>query len=90
MKNIAILLTALLISANAAAAINSDGQQAQNMDDVRSLGVIYINHKLATDSEADRTLREEAEARGEKYYHPVLFRLAGSRGVIAAGADIFR
>lgn len=89
MKNIAILLTALLISANAAAAINSDGQQAQNMDDVRSLGVIYINHKLATDSEADRTLKE-AEARGEKYYHSALFRLAGSRGVIAAGADIYR
>ena len=54
MKRIAIaILAALLLSANAMAAIKIDGRQARNMDDVQSLGVIYINHNFATESEAD-------------------------------------
>ena len=44
MKKIAIaVMAALLLSANAMAAIKIDGRQAKNMDDVQSLGVIYIN-----------------------------------------------
>ena len=57
MKRIAIaILAALLLSANAMAAIRIDSQQARNMDDVQSLGVIYINHNFATESEADQAL----------------------------------
>ncbi len=36
------VLAALLLCANATAAIQVDGRQARNMDDVQSLGVIYI------------------------------------------------
>ncbi|GJL34766.1 hypothetical protein PUATCC27989T_03876 [Phytobacter ursingii] len=90
MKNIAILLTALLLSANAAAAIKIDGRQAKNMDDVQSLGVIYINHNIATESEADQALKVETDAKGAKYYHPVLLREPGSNGLIHASADIYR
>ncbi len=45
MKKIALaIMAALLLSANAMAAIKIDSRQARNMDDVHSLGVIYINH----------------------------------------------
>ncbi len=57
MKKIALaIMAALLLSANAMAAIKIDGRQARNMDDVQSLGVIYINHNFATESEADQAL----------------------------------
>ena len=55
MKKIALaIMAALLLSANAMAAIKIDSRQARNMDDVQSLGVIYINHNFATESEADQ------------------------------------
>ena len=91
MKNIAIaILAVLLLSANAMAAIKIDGRQARNMDDVRSLGVIYINHNFATESEADRALNEETEAQGAQYYHAVLTREPCSNGNMHASADIYR
>lgn len=57
MKNIAIAVMAtLLLTANAMAAIKIDGRQARNMDNMQSLGVIYINHNIATESEANQAL----------------------------------
>ncbi|MDH1127763.1 DUF1471 family protein YjfY [Enterobacter sp. GD03975] len=91
MKRIAIaILAALLLSANAMAAIRIDSRQARNMDNVHSLGVIYINHNFATESEADRALNEETDARGAKYYHVILTREPGSNGNMHASADIYQ
>lgn len=91
MKRIAIaILAALLLSANAMAAIRIDSQQARNMDDVQSLGVIYINHNFATESEADQALNEETDAQGAKYYHAMLTRESGSNGNMHASADIYQ
>ncbi|RAY69951.1 hypothetical protein DP185_11460 [Enterobacter hormaechei] len=91
MKRIAIaILAALLLSANAMAAIRIDSRQARNMDDVQSLGVIYINHNFATESEADRALNEETDPRGAKYYHVMLTREPGSNGNMHASADIYQ
>ena len=91
MKRIAIaILAALLLSANAMAAIRIDSQQARNMDDVQSLGVIYINHNFATESDAERALNEETDAQGATYYHVILMREPGSNGNIHASADIYR
>ncbi|WP_446030047.1 DUF1471 family protein YjfY [Lelliottia amnigena] len=91
MKNIAIvILAALVLSTNAMAAIKVDSQQAKNMDDVHSLGVIYINHNFATESEADQALNEESDAQGAAYYHVILTREHGSNGNMHASADIYR
>ncbi|EOZ1435506.1 DUF1471 family protein YjfY [Enterobacter hormaechei] len=91
MKRIAIaILAALLLSANAMAAIRIDSQQARNMDDVQSLGVIYINHNIATESEADQAFNEETDAQGAKYYHVMLTREPGSNGNMHASADIYQ
>ena len=91
MKNFAIvILAALVLSTNAMAAIKVDSQQAKNMDDVHSLGVIYINHNFATESEADQALNEETDAQGAAYYHTVLTREPGSNGNMHASADIYR
>ncbi|WP_165465363.1 DUF1471 family protein YjfY [Enterobacter cloacae] len=91
MKRIAIaILAALLLSANAMAAIRIDSHQARNMDDVQSLGVIYINHNFATESVADRALNEETDAQGAKYYHVMLTREPGSNGNMHASADIYQ
>ena len=91
MKRIAIaILAALLLSANAMAAIRIDSQQARNMDDVQSLGVIYINHNFATESEADQALNEETDAQGAQYYHVMLTREPGSNGNMHASADIYQ
>lgn len=91
MKRIAIaILAALLLSANAMAAIRIDSQQARNMDDVQSLGVIYINHNFASESEADQALNEETDAQGAKYYHVMLTREPGSNGNMHASADIYQ
>ncbi|KOQ95503.1 membrane protein, partial [Pluralibacter gergoviae] len=46
-RMITALLAALLLSSNATAAIKISASQAKNMDDVMSLGVIYINHNIA-------------------------------------------
>lgn len=91
MKKIALaIMAALLLSANAMAAIKIDGRQARNMDDVQSLGVIYINHNFATESEADQALNKETDAQGATYYHVMLIREPGSNGNMHAGADIYR
>lgn len=67
MKKIAIpLLTALLMSASATAAIYVDPHSERNMDDVMSLGVVYINHNHATDSEAGQPPMQESEAHAAK------------------------
>ncbi|KAA1045905.1 DUF1471 family protein YjfY [Pseudocitrobacter sp. 73] len=91
MKNITIaILAALFLSANVSAAIKIDAHQARNMDDVQSLGVIYINHNLATVSEAELALNKESDAQGAKYFRPILMHEPGSNGVIHASADIYR
>ncbi|HDT5931367.1 DUF1471 family protein YjfY [Enterobacter kobei] len=91
MKKIALaIMAALLLSANAMAAIKIDGRQARNMDDVQSLGVIYINHNFAAESEADQALNEETDAQGATYYHVMLIREPGSNGNMHASADIYR
>lgn len=90
MKYIAILLTTLLFSANAAAAIKLNNQQAHNMDDVHSLGVIYINHNFATEHEADEALNDEADAHSAKYYRAELTHEPGSNGNLHASAFIYR
>ena len=91
MKKIAIaVMAALLLSANAMAAIKIDSRQARNMDDVQSLGVIYINHNFATESEADQALNKETDAQGANYYHVILMRAPGSNGNMHASADIYR
>ncbi|EDM1756156.1 DUF1471 domain-containing protein [Salmonella enterica] len=87
---IMLVLAALLLSVTATAAIKINHHQARNMDDVRSLGVIYINHNVATESEANLALNEEAEAQGAAYYYIILIREPGSNGNIHASADIYR
>ncbi|HFZ8994478.1 TPA: DUF1471 family protein YjfY [Citrobacter freundii] len=84
------LLAALLLSANATAAIEIEAKQARNMDDVQSLGVIYINHNFATEHEAVQALDLETDTQGAKYFHPILMREPGSNGNIRASADIYR
>ena len=83
-------MAALLLSANAMAAIKIDSRQARNMDDVQSLGVIYINHNFATESEADQALNKETDAQRANYYHVILMREPGSNGNMHASADIYR
>lgn len=62
MKYIALLLATLLLSAQASAAINLPPPQARNMDDVQSLGVIYINHNLTDESDAEPVLIQRQDA----------------------------
>lgn len=91
MKNIIIaVIAALLVSTSAQAAIKIDGRQARNMDDVQSLGVIYINHNIATEQEADMALSQESDAQGARYYRPILMHEPGSVGLIHASAAIYR
>lgn len=87
---IMLFLAALLLSVTATAAIELNNHQARNMDDVRSLGVIYINHHFATENEAHLARDEEAKARNAMYYHVILIREPGSNGNIHASADICR
>ncbi|ECC5187024.1 DUF1471 domain-containing protein [Salmonella enterica] len=87
---LAALLLSVTVTATATAAIKINHHQARNMDDVRSLGVIYINHNVATESEANLALNEEAEAQGAAYYYIILIREPGSNGNIHASADIYR
>jgi len=91
MKNIIFaIIAALLVSTSAQAAIKIDGRQARNMDDVQSLGVIYINHNIATEQEADQALSQQSVAHGAKYYQPILMHEPGSDGLIHASAAIYR
>lgn len=91
MKTIAYALIAVfLLSTSAAAAIKIDARTARNMDDVHSLGVIYINHNFATEQEAELAIEENAEQHGAKYYHSMLMREPGSNGNMRVSADIYR
>lgn len=68
MKRIAIpLLAALLFGTSATAAIHVDPHPERNMDDVMSLGVVYINHNHAADGEAGQPPTQESEAHAAKY-----------------------
>ncbi|WP_333499761.1 DUF1471 domain-containing protein [Kluyvera sp. CHPC 1.2972] len=91
MKSIVIAAMAVLLaSASAQAAIKIDGHQARNMDDVQSLGVIYINHNIATEQEADQALSQESDVQGAKYFQPILIHEPGSNGLIHASAALYR
>ncbi|ASO12162.1 TPA: DUF1471 domain-containing protein [Salmonella enterica] len=91
MKSIVIAaMAALLVSVSAQAAIKIDGRQARNMDDVQSLGVIYINHNIATEQEAEQALSQESDAQGAKYFQPILMHEPGSNGLIRASAALYR
>ncbi|MGK9175843.1 DUF1471 domain-containing protein [Yokenella regensburgei] len=90
MKNIAILVTMLLMSASATAAININGQQARNMDDVQSLGVVYINHNFAQENDAEKALNKEATARGAKYFHTLIMHEPGTHHSLHASAEVYR
>lgn len=91
MKNIAIALAAaLLLCANATAAIKIDSRQARNMDDVQSLGVIYINHNFATVPEAEAAINQDADQHGAKFYHTIIMREPDSNGNMHVSADIYR
>ncbi|XTZ37960.1 hypothetical protein ACQYRI_18750 [Salmonella enterica] len=52
MKRITLLLITFLFSASVTAAINTHEHPARNMDDVQSLGVIYINHNSSQQNKA--------------------------------------
>ena len=80
----------LLLYSNATAAIKIDNHQAKNMDDVMSLGVIYINHNFATEQEAEVAIENDADQHGAKYYHSILMREPGSNGNMHVSADIYR
>lgn len=84
------MMAALFFSANALAAIQITERQARNMDDVQSLGVIYINHNIATEQEADQALSQQSDAQGAKYFQPILIHEPGSDGAIHASAAIYR
>ena len=84
------MMAALFFSANALAAIQITERQARNMDDVQSLGVIYINHHIATEQEADQALSQQSDAQGAKYFQPILIHEPGSDGAIHASAAIYR
>jgi hypothetical protein len=90
MKKIVILLAMLLLSTSTTAAIKINGQQARNMDDVQSLGVIYINHNFAREQEAEKALNDEADKRGAKYFHTVMMHEPGSNNSLHASAAIYR
>lgn len=91
MKSIVIAaMAALLVSVSAQAAIKIDGRQARNMDDVQSLGVIYINHNIATEQEAEQALSQESDAQGAKYFQPILMHEPGSNGLIRASTALYR
>jgi hypothetical protein len=91
MKYILIaVMAALLLSANALAAIKIDGRQTRNMDDVQSLGVIYINHNMATEQEADKALNQLSDEQGAKYFQPILIHEPESNGAIHASAALYR
>lgn len=91
MKTLALaFVAAFLLCSNATAAIKINSHQAKNMDDVMSLGVIYINHNFATEQEAEVAINDDADQHGAKYYHSILMREPGSNGNMHVSADIYR
>ena len=84
------MMAALFFSANALAAIQITERQARNMDDVQSLGVIYINHNMATEHEAEQALSQLSDAQGAKYFQPILMHEPETNGPLRASAVIYR
>lgn len=84
------MMAALFFSANALAAIQITERQARNMDDVQSLGVIYINHNMATEHEAEQALSQLSDAQGAKYFQPILMQEPETNGPLRASAVIYR
>jgi len=71
MKKITIpLLTALLLSTSATAAIYVDPHPERNMDDVMSLGVVYINHNSAAHDEAATEKEIQTLLSGDTFVNP--------------------
>ena len=66
------MMAALFFSANALAAIQITERQARNMDDVQSLGVIYINHNMAKYFQP--ILMHEPETNGPLRASAVIYR----------------
>lgn len=62
------MMAALFFSANALAAIQITERQARNMDDVQSLGVIYINHNMVLSTRPNRPLARRAMRRGRNTF----------------------
>lgn len=56
-----ILMAALALAQPVAATININGPQVRDMDDVHSLGVIYINRNSASDA---ATAQQASQASG--------------------------
>lgn len=81
------LLAGFLLCANATAAITYDHQQARNMDDVHSLGVIYINHNGASESEAGQPLNVMTNMRDTGYASALLIQETESR---LTGVNFYR
>ena len=81
------MMAALFFSANALAAIQITERQARNMDDVQSLGVIYINH---TEHEVEQALSQMSDAQGAKYFQPILMHEPETNGPLRASAVIYR
>lgn len=90
MKYLILFLTTLLLCANAAAALKISDRQARNMDNIESLGVIYINHNFATVEDASQAIEQAADEQGAKYYQPMLTREPGSNGNMHASAAVYR
>lgn len=71
MKTFTFILLAALIPA-ASAAIEVQGPMGRNMDDVHSLGVIYINHNRAAGDEiAQFTFNDAKSIKAETATPPV-------------------
>lgn len=83
------MMAALFFSANALAAIQITERQARNMDDVQSLGVIYINHN-STEHEAEQALSQMSDTQGAKYFQPILMHEPETNGPLRASAVIYR
>ncbi|WP_437886845.1 DUF1471 domain-containing protein [Phytobacter sp. V91] len=90
MKKITILLAMLLLSTSATAAIKINDQLARNMDDVQSLGVVYINHNAAHANEAEKALNNDADARSAHYFHASMLHESGRNNRQLASAEIYR
>lgn len=80
MKRILIaLITALLFSSSVPAAIKTAASPVKNMDDVMSLGVIYINHNIAAGREANDAPKAKRDGRYcDLYYPTVIHQRAGA------------
>ena len=52
--------------------------------------VIYINHNMATEHEAEQALSQLSDAQGAKYFQPILMHEPETNGPLRASAVIYR